>query len=629
VSLAGASSAGSPRLGQARTVQTGGANAGALDHPQQRLRGATHDLLAGQTAAQAIHQHGICDPEHAGTLGDIEVLLSSGNPGFRALLERASRQQRGASFALGYVAAHGPALQAVRNGEPASGVFKRMGISDPELTQPLKNIAAFVASANQKYRRIGLLSRIDLSKPQTAQTLEKLTARGPAKDAVRAGQSVHSVTERMGISDPHHIQQLEKASARGPALAQVQAGEQPRRVAVRLGISDDAHIQALINVSVLINSGDPALHAEALRADLGDKNQMAQIQRKVAQGPALARVLDGEDAAVVRSEMGISDPQLGNQLKNVAALMASGDPAWQAAAAAAELGESAQSAALETLAARGPALAAVKSGEPVATVCERIGIAHPMLVNDLKNVAALAGCGDARLRAQALQLSLDPQDPVGRMNQDRLEGLAFRGPAAAAVALGQPAADVIERMGIAQPQHVKYLKSMAALMAFSRKPANHALRKDIDQAVVRSDRRDNVAAGAKALEVLAAKTAGLAAIKEGKDLEVVAREMGIEEPASIKLLKNVAALVSSPEPTESGFAKRIDAAALEDPVVAELIERRTAAGPAVSAVEAGESVPSVMRRMGIANPDNVKRLEDLARTVPSQAANAAPAFSVF
>jgi hypothetical protein len=272
------------------------------------------------------------------------------------------------------------------------------------------------------------------------------------------------------------------------------------------------------------------------------------IEYAAAHGPALAAVRAGEPVYAVMERMGISDPDLAAPLKNVAVLVRSGDLASQQFAQNADLGNPAQHEVLERLAAHGPAMAAVKAGDPLASVLEQTGISDPLLKNDLKNMSALVHSGSAGLRALAQQLHPGFGDPQARHHLARLEGVVVKHLAVQAVLAGEPAAAVSERMGIGQPQHRAHLEGVEQRASAERA---HAAR-----------------------------------------------------------LKNVAALASAGDPSVTARANELlQRADGGSAAAARRLEEVTARSMAADAVKGGESVSSVAHRMGISSPDLLAELQ--------------------
>jgi hypothetical protein len=400
------------------------------------------------------------------------------------------------------------ALNAVRAGHPPGKVAFALDIADPAIQNSLKNVAALMRSSDPELRQ--LAEKADLH-PDAAYPIQYAAAHGPALAAVRAGEPVYAVLERMGISDPDLAAPLK-------------------------------------NVAVLVRSGDPAQRQFAQNADLGDPAQDKVLERMAAHGPAAASVKAGETPSAVAGTMGISDPLLKNDLKNLAALAGSADPALQRFAQSADLGDPAARKGLQKLAAHGPAMAAVKAGEPLPAVLAQVGISDPLLKNDLKNMAALVHSGSAGLRALAQQLRPGFGDPEARHHLARLEGVVVKHLAVQAVLAGEPAAAVFERMGIGQPQHRAQLEAVE-----QRAPA---------------------------------------------------------ERAHAARLKNVAALASAGDPAVTARANELlQMADGGSAAAARRLEEVTARSVAADAVKGGESVPSVANRMGIARPDLLAELQ--------------------
>jgi hypothetical protein len=281
------------------------------------------------------------------------------------------------------------------------------------------------------------------------------------------------------------------------------------------------------------------------------------LQYAAAHGPALAAVRAGEPVYAVMERVGISDPDLAAALKNVAVLVRSGDLASRRFAQNADLGDPAQDRVLQRMAAHGPAMAAVKAGQPLLAVLEQAGISDPLLKNDLKNMAALVHSGSAGLRALAQQLRPGFGDPEARHHLARLEGVVVQHLAVQAVLAGEPAAAVAERMGIGQPRHRMHLQAVE-----QRAPA---------------------------------------------------------ERAHAARLKNVAALVSAGDPSITARANELlQMAEGGSTAAARRLEEVTARSMAADAVKGGESVSSAADRMGISRPDLLAELETRHREGQNQ-----------
>jgi hypothetical protein len=409
------------------------------------------------------------------------------------------------------------ALNAVKAGQHPGRVAFALGIDDPAIDSSLKNVAALMRSSDPELRE--LAEKADLH-PDAAYPIEYAAAHGPALAAVRAGEPVFAVIERMGISDPDLAAPLK-------------------------------------NLAVLVRSGDPAQRQFAQNADLSDPAQHQVLERLAAHGPAAAAVKAGEPLSAVAQTMGISDPLLHNDLKNLAALTGSTDPALQRFAQNADLNDPTVRKDLQKLAAHGPAMAAVKAGEPLPAVLEHTGISDPLLKNDLKNMAALVHSDSAGLRALAQQLRPGFGDPEARHHLARLEGVVVKHLAVQAVLGGEPAAAVFERMGIGQPQHRMQLEA-----AEQRAPA---------------------------------------------------------ERAHAARLKNVAALASAGDPAVTARANELlQMADGGSAAAARRLEEVTARTVAADAMRGGESVSSAANRMGISSPDLRAELETRHREGQNQ-----------
>lgn len=271
------------------------------------------------------------------------------------------------------------------------------------------------------------------------------------------------------------------------------------------------------------------------------------IYRRPEDGPS-GRLRAGHPPGKVAFALDISDPAIESSLRNVAALMRSGDLASRQFAQNADLGDPAAREDLQKLAAHGPAMAAVKAGEPLPAVLEQTGISDPLLKNDLKNMAALVHSDSAGLRGLAQQLRPGFGDPQARHHLARLEGVVVKHLAVQAVLAGEPAAAVSERMGIGQPQHRMHLEAVE-----QRAPA---------------------------------------------------------ERAHAARLKNVAALASTGDPSVTARANELlQMADAGSAAAARRLEEVTTRSVAADAVKGGESVSSAADRMGIYRPDLLAELE--------------------
>jgi hypothetical protein len=214
----------------------------------------------------------------------------------------------------------------------------------------------------------------------------------------------------------------------------------------------------LKNLAALASSGDPDQKQFALDANLDDPATRKALQRLAAHGPAIAAVKAGASLPTVFEQMGISDPVLKNDLKNMAALVHSDDASLRALAKQLHPGfgnpeARRHLAGLERLVVNGPAARAVLAGEPAAAVFERMGISQPQHCAHLqaveqsahaerahaarrKNVAALASTGDASVTARANEL-LQMADGGNARAARRLEEVTTRAVAAAAVKGGE------------------------------------------------------------------------------------------------------------------------------------------------------------------------------------------------
>jgi hypothetical protein len=383
--------------------------------------------------------------------------------------------------------------------------------------------------------------------------------------------------------------------------------------------SIDAPNQRLQAAQADVSQGDSVQHA-AHSHGIGDADAMAALDRLATLGPGLNAVRAGMPVGRVVVSLDISDPAHIQALTNVAVLRDSGDPRLNEAAQHATLSHADECSALERLVAHGPALKAVREGQPIYAVIEQMGISSPMLRGDLHQVAALLRSNDRALRAHAKHITLQPlTDPRARTNLADLERLVTHGPAMAAVRAGKPVADVIAQMGISQLAHAKSLRNVAALTAFCNGPSQHATKAQIDTQIRQIAPRlsKDAPVAMREIEDLVTATAALAAVKAGHNPLAVAREMGIRSRDNINLLKNIAALAARPEPSERDFAMHLTRTQVAHPGVAATIERRTAAGPGAAAVRAGESVRAVAKRMGITSPGSLRRLEDAARKTSS------------
>lgn len=447
--------------------------ASALDQPAQRLGLAQADVADGQNFRTAARRHGLNDPASM------------------AALEQS--------------AARGPGLNAVKAGQSPVRVALALGISDPAITNSLKNVAALMHSSDPALRQ--LAHKTDLH-PDDAYPLEYAVAHGPALAAVRAGKPVFAVIERMGISDP--------------ALA-----------------------APLKNAAALLLSGDPALQRFAQHVDLGDPAQHEVLERLAAHGPAAAAVKAGEAPSAVAGTMGISDPALKTQLKHLAALAGSGEPVFQQFAQNADLADPAVREALpklaQKLAAHGQGMAAVKAGHTPAAVIEQMGISDPLLRNDLKQMAALVHSDDANLRALAQQLRPGFGNAEARSQLANLERVVVNGPAARAVLAGEPAAAVFERMGIGQPQHRAHLEAVEQRVTAQHTHA--ALVKNVSalsstgdaSVIARANQLLQMAEGgnaraARKLQEVTTRTVATDAVRGGESVSSVADRMGISSP---------------------------------------------------------------------------------------------------
>ncbi len=350
------------------------------------------------------------------------------------------------------------------------------------------------------------------------------------------GGNVRTAAHDHGLNDPASIGALEQFAARGRGLSAVKAGQSPGKVAFALDISDPAIENSLKNVAALMCSSDPELRQLAQKADL-HPDAAYPIEYAAAHGPALQAVRAGEPVYAVMERMGISDPDLAAPLKNVAVLVRSGDLASQQFAQHADLGDPAQHEVLERLAAHGPAMAALKAGEPLAAVLEQTGISDPLLKNDLKNMAALVHSGSAGLRALAQQLRPGLGGPEARHHLARLEGVVVKHLAVQAVLAGEPAAAVSERMGIGQPQHRMQLAGLERRAHVERLNKNvSALATAGDDSVkaranelLQMAQRGSARAGRK-LEEVTTRSVAADAVKGGESVPSVAHRMGISSP---------------------------------------------------------------------------------------------------
>lgn len=112
------------------------------------------------------------------------------------------------------------------------------------------------------------------------------------------------------------------------------------------------------------------------------------LEQAAARGPALEKAKVGVSGARAAFTAGISDDALIRSLKNVTVLAQSQNPEWQALARNADLSDPQQAAQLEQAAARGPALSAIRGGQPPWAVIEEHGISDPALKSALLSLAA-------------------------------------------------------------------------------------------------------------------------------------------------------------------------------------------------------------------------------------------------
>jgi hypothetical protein len=392
-------------------------------------------VKAGQSPGRVAFALGISDPAIVNSLRNVAALMRSSDPDLRQLAHQADLHPD-AAYPIEYAAAHGPALEAVRAGEPVFAVMERMGISDPGLAAPLKNAAALVLSGDPALRQFA--QNVDLDDPAHDEVLERLAAHGPAAAAVKAGETASQVAGTMGISNPTLKSELKHLAA-------------------------------------LAGSGEPVFQQFAQNADFADpavREALPKLAQKLtAHGQGMAAVKAGQTPAAVIEQMGISDPLLHNDLKQMAALAHSDDAQLRALAQQLRPGfgnpeARSQLANLERLVVNGPAAKAVSAGEPAAAVFERMGIGQPQHRTHLqaieqnttqrahaallRNVAALSSTGNPNVIARANELLQMAEG--GRAGAARkLEEVTTRAVGVHAAWGGEDVASVAGRMGISRP----------------------------------------------------------------------------------------------------------------------------------------------------------------------------------
>jgi transposase-like protein len=455
----------------------------SIDAPNQRQQAAQADVSHGYSVQQAAHRHGIGDPDAMAALN------------------------RQATLAQG--------LNAVRAGMPLGRAVVSLGISDPAHIQGLTHIAALRDSGDPRLQEAA--RRATLSHADECSALEQLAAHGPALKAVREGQPIYAVIEKTGISNPELTNML-------------------KRVAVALAHRETRPL--------------------ALTLDPADPQQLLALDKRVAHGPALAAVQNGEAAAQVIQHMGISSRMLRGDLQQVAALLRSDDPALRAHAKHLMLQPLTDPRArthladLERLATHGPAMAAVRAGKPAADVIAQMGISQLAHVKSLKSMAALtafanepsqhAAKGEIDTRIRRLAPRLRENTP-GAIRE--IEDLATATAALAAVKAGQEPSTVARHMGIRNRDNIKLLKNIAALAArpepTERGFAVHLTRTQVAHPGVVETIERRTTAGP-----------GVAAVRSGESVRAVAKRMGIVSPGNLQRLEEVARRTSSPRTPE-------------------------------------------------------------------------------
>ncbi len=362
-----------------------------------------------------------------------------------------------------------------------------------------------------------------------------------------------------------------------------------------------AHVTALKNFAALQEAGDRTMRRYAGNELPSTAADLAELASATTRGPALQAIRNGESMLSVTSRMGT--PSGSNQRT------------------------------LQTEA----ALHAIRQGGSVETALKEHVVSSPMVANDVRQVAALLGSEDGRLRAHARNVDITSGSAASRQNLADLERLTAAGPGVEAIGRGEAAGRVIERMGIVQLKHAKTLRNASAVLAYSAAYPDAA-----EQAAVRSDLRPLIqkslhgdAQSARRLEQVAAGTAARNAVLSGQPAHAVAAEMGIDSRHAVAELEQLqttsadkqraalASFMAQTDDVDLRDALRVSIDDFEqarqegDPSADRMLQELALVTAGVDAVKGGAAPAEVDRQMGLGGGTNLGMLKQLAALTKS------------